>query len=214
MNTPEDIKRRILENASSDGPKFLEQFKSNTPTDEAYERRLAMEDKGLETPLIAPDEMLLMGAPSLIRAGSKALASDLGRNILANEAGSIGIRKSLPVTKEVLEGVVNKGAKGAVKVIEKGKLVPNSEFAKSTEKAIKGGVKLIDNGKFIPNNQITKSSEAVNALKKIGSSETKFVPKRSQEEYLNKIMNMHDEGKITREQADQYIAAMLNLGVK
>lgn len=215
MNTPEDIKKRMLENASSDGPRFLEELKARGQvTNPAYERQLMEQDHGLETPLIAPDELLLAGAPSLMRAGSKALGSELGRNLIGNELGAAGfrplIKSPMPVTREMIENAVSKGTKGVVRVVDNGVAVPRSEFAKATNEFAKTGVKLIDNGKVIPTTEIAKNA----ALKEMGSSPSKFVPKYSRDEYLTGIMDMLDGGRITQVQADSYIEAMKKLGIK
>lgn len=58
-------------------------------SDSTMEKKLQDEDKGLETPVIAPDELIIGG----VMGPGKAAAKAIGQEILGSEAGEIGGRK-------------------------------------------------------------------------------------------------------------------------
>lgn len=108
MNTPEDMKRKMLESASSDGPGFLEYFRNKSTPDQAIAN--------------------VRNIGGDISEMAKNTQGDLPTPI--GMIGSVG-KKALPViTKEFKQAFMDKALPGAIRVIEDGKRVPVAEFAK------------------------------------------------------------------------------------
>jgi len=83
----------INPNAQIDqGPKISAAPGQQFEQEPSYEQKLAKQDEGLETPLIAPDELLIGG---LVSGAGRAAARAIGGEILGSEAGSVGVRKTL-----------------------------------------------------------------------------------------------------------------------
>jgi hypothetical protein len=106
----------------------------------AYESNLEAEDLPLETPLIAPDELIAGGAPSLMRGLSRSMTSGLGKKLIANEAGAIG----KDIGKVILRDEVTNA------------ILPKSKLLTSNASNVAKKVVLRVDGKNVPTNTFTK----------------------------------------------------------